>query len=562
MPIFEVGTEIDLDEYITVVHTDKSESKDYKVTCTDEKLTINGHTISSDTFGTYKLVVTSGSKTIKVSVDIRSSYNISIINYLAQLENHSQNYTLLDCHADSTTGKLTYRYSYLHNEKYVAIFNEDNPGQTATSDDGTVSADSTILATLSDGNAYWGVFNTAGKPVYDAGKASFSDYYITGELSVDASSATGTIETADDGSEYESVSAPASFTQSLLNYGYSALPDKEGYGYGVTYLDAVDSNKDGTVDGVQYTTTITASGKVLGYTFGILTAIGTSTNAAIEASTKDVSYVPAAITAPEVVTAFSNINAMATKNQTLTITLNPADSTGKVVDLTATGVDTSTYAYYSMIGITGELSSVSTITADGVLNTLVEKDPGNADADKKVTTSVSAYFNRDGKGYNYSDGTTSALTDVTDVFTIAGVNALTTAPVTAEAINSTEFTSSSSKDGVAHFAGKVGDNDGKTVANKFFEQLFNALPIAFAKTAFGTYLAQATEFNAGDKHALTLYSDYLDIAVNTTSNEISMSVLLYMPIGKANPYILATYAVSGLGTTVNDFSSYVVAPAA
>ena len=74
---FAIGTQVDLDEYITVVYTDNKEDKNFTVQCISANasdLTIDGHVVTTAVAGTYTVEVRSGdnARTMRIPLDFRT----------------------------------------------------------------------------------------------------------------------------------------------------------------------------------------------------------------------------------------------------------------------------------------------------------------------------------------------------------------------------------------------------------------------------------------------------------------------------------------------------------
>jgi hypothetical protein len=286
--------------------------------------------------------------------------------------------------------------------------------------------------------------------------------------------------------------------------------------------------------------------------------IGTTKVDSLETAIKDDSYVPAAVIATEVTNDFAAVKSG--KNATAEIVFSPADENGNVVDISAYTADQlGANGFNAMFQSTYPISSKVTMTEDGLLATLTEKDTAGVASENKL-----AYFNRDGAGYGYSstDGKTEALSGISDVLADSRINVWTPIAVTEAAVNSTDWLKRTEDEtaGTVSFTGSVGDNTGSDVTNTLFAQLFDQFGwFTIGGSRIGSYLAAPVDFSSG-KHALTLYSEYSDVTVNATTKDLSITALIYLPFSDIDDnYVLATYTISNVGTTVNDFSSYVVA---
>jgi len=566
IPYVEVNAVVDFEQYIVCKMSDGSTGTAYTLTCASDKVTINGHKVTATEVGDYTITVTSGDKTIRAGLTVKTKEGLEVINFLKPLAANPQNYTI-DTYDLDKTQQLVYGGStYIHNPSYVAIFDKTNIGSV----DDKGEPNSTILAQLSNGNAYWGSFDSTGKPVFAPGSASYGDYYITGDLVLDGADF---VSTFDEKGE-ESLSASATFTQSLLNYGMSQLPERYGYSYSTTdLLGFADTNGDDVNDTMLLLTNV-KQGEQEGYwTIAGLHSIGSTNMKALDDAIVDDAYLPAAITAPEVATAFDNIR---TTSNFSTLSMWPSDQNG---DPLAEADITDKSAYATMIfGNKKTYSQIVTSTAEGL--DVVYGFMG-VDADNKPVLNQEggmALFNRDGASYqaittkNKDTGalstTTKAVEGVTDVWTLAKATALTARAITTTGINSTEFTDKTAAEGVVTLTGKMGDNDGTTVTNILAQQILDqCIAVAFSaegsttNVGLGTYLTDAVEFNGGNKHALTVYSEYSAISVTTATNMVFITGTIYLPIGgdATDNYIGFGYMVNGVGATNFDFSKYVAA---
>jgi hypothetical protein len=565
IPLVKVGAELDLDTVIIVTTSDgATTSKDYTVTCSNTAVTLTGHVFKSTAPGSMELVVKAGGKSIKPTVEVKTETGIELIDFFKTLDATPQNYTLTCMTVDKTTNSLVYDdLSFFHNEKYIAVYNAANPGEVGT--DGTPN--STLLATLTDGKAYWGAFDSTGKPVFDAGAVNYSDYYISNDLSVDGNAFTSTLD--DTGAE--TITAPTAVTTAFINFGFGRS-GVTGYSIGDTeVVGTTDADNNGVIESVTLALYVTKDSK--DYLFQIFTLenVGATTVAAMETAIKDSSYVPATITAPEVTKEFTDTATGG--NYTTTISLYASDDQGAPIPTATVAATPANYNYASLFGTDGlGYRSTTTITSDGFF----AKNESLSIATDVATATVSlvdeaSYFNRDSKVYKVAYdstkkvATTTEVTGVTDVWSVASAKSFKIDGVTEAGVNSTEWTKKTVSGTATTFVGKVGDNDGTTAANLLFKQMFDQLRFfawgSASPETIGTYFTEASELSSGDKHALTLYSDWLSFTVDTTAKTIAAKALVYLPIGKVNgsAYMTMEYSISAVGTTTNDFSAFVPA---
>lgn len=567
VPVVKVNTELDLDTIVVITMSDgTTTSKVYTVTCSDASVTLTGHIFKATAPGDFVVVVVAGGKTIKVTIDVKTEADLGLIDFFKTVDLTPSNYTIRDLKYNSTTKSFDYDgLSFFHNEKYVAIYDETNPGSTTSSGE----ANSTLLATLSNGKSYWGSLDSTGKPVFDAGVVNFGDYYITSALSVDGNAFASTIET--DGTE--TIVAPAAVTTAFINsaFGQSGV---SGYEIGTTeVVGYTDANSDGKFEDVTLAAYVTKDST--DYVFQIFTikAVGTTKVDFMETAITDASYVPADITAPEVVNEFTAVKEAG--NYTTTIEMYCCDSKGAPIPTATIAATPANYNYTKMFGNDGlGYRQTTTITSDGLFSKYETLDIATTVAAATATLgNEAAYFNRDSKAYKVAydtttkKATTTEVSGATDVWTTEAAKLWTVEGVTDAAINSTEWTKKTVSGTATTFEGKVGDNDGTTQGNLLFAQMFDQFGfIAWGtdKEGTGTYLTSASDFTTStgtEKHALTVYSDWASFTVDPTAKTISAQALVYLPIGKAagSAYVMMEYSVSAVGTTTNDFSAFTVA---
>lgn len=587
IPLVKVGAELDLDTVIIVTTSDgATTSKDYTVTCSNTAVTLTGHVFKSTAPGSIELVVTAGGKSIKPTIEVKTETGIGLINFFKNVDLTPQNYTISELDYNSTSKSLVYgNETIFHNEKYIAAYNINEPGSVSS----TGKANSIILATLSDGKAYWGNVDATGKAVFKQPSVTFGQYYITGDLSVDGSAFVSTIDDAGNETILGGSAITTAFIESAFGNSADDLTDTSGNALAVgdtEVLGFTDANKDGVYEDITlgcYLTKTTTDDAL--FAFFTISDVGTTKSSIVEAALTDASYVPAVINAPELVTSFAA--AATAANYTTEIKAYASDSNGNPVATATVAAAAAKYGYCWLMGTDGlGFDMKSTITADGVyseIDTVTYAAKSETDATIVGTSafgSKAAFFNRNSQAYQMSystktaAATTTAISGVTDVWTSTSAKAMTVSGVTAAAINSQQWTSNKTDatSGLVTIAGTVGDDTKTGKTDTLFAQMFDQFrfyswtDLNDGKTAdhLGTFLANYSDWSAdssGNYHALACQSNWTFI-VNPKTNEISCKTLFYMPTGRANPYFVLEYTVSAVGTTTNDFSAYVPASTA
>lgn len=573
IPYMEEGVVLDLDKYVTIEYSDGSTDKNYEITCSKKALTIveGTHKIKSDVSDTYTIVVKAGPLTTKLTIEVLSNEQLKLMEFLAPLDENPRNYSI-DLSADGE-----YYWSYFHNENYTGVWNKDNP--TELDDEG--NPNSTILAKLSDGNAYWGSVGKDGagnpKAVFEPGPVKNWDwYYFTMDLALDASDSGWTSYEGED-----VLMLGPTFCQNLLNYGCSQLPENNGLEYyGAVVVDYIDTNIDGNPDKYVFDCLVKAGNEIGTYCTVTLYDIGKTNPAFMQQAVTQASYVPARITADEVTTAFNAINTAG--NYTMTLKAWSCTSQS-LTPITPAPADIPEDGCANIFGTTDAVITQK-VTADGIYSEYKGKKLNQAangytvDSDYTLMD-VSAVYNAGGHAYatelDATDGSptegqikpATEITGVTNVFTLNEVKGMTAGAVNQAAVNGTTWTGKA-EDTAAHtvtLKGDVGDNDGASVhENTLFEQLLNMFggDTYGVLNSMGTTWTKAEEFSQGDKHALSLYSSYDAFIVNTTTNEVSIVFDMYAPIGLGNGYFGMSITIDHIGTTTFDFSTLTAGVAA
>lgn len=572
IPYMEEGVALDLDKYVTIEYSDGSTDKNYEISCSKAALKIvdGTHKIKSDESDTYTIVVKAGPLTTKLTIEVLSNEQLKLMEFLAPLEENPRNYTI-----DIGVGD-EYYWSYYHNENYTGVWNKNNPTEVDDDPESETYGEpnSTILAQLEDGNAYWGAVGKDGsgnpKAQFEPGPVKNWDwYYFTMDLALDAS----------DGSwvSYEGedvLMLGPTFCQNLLNYGCSQLPDRNGLEYyGAVVVDYVDINIDGNPDKYIFDCLVKAENEIGTYCTVTLYDIGTTNPAFMQTAITDASYVPARITSGEIPTVFNAIDTAA--NYTMTLKAWSCTSSS-LTPMTPAAADIPEDGCANMFGTTDAVITQK-VTTDGIYTEYKGKKLNQAangytvDADYSLFD-ASAVYNAGGHSYHAElDATEGSptegqikpateITGVTNVFTLAEVDSMTAGAVTATAADTTVWTrkTTNAAENTVTWRGEVGDNDGVNVhENALFEQLLNMFgnETYGVLTSMGTTWTKAEEFSQGDKHALSLYSTYDSFTVNTTTNEVNIVFDMYAPIGLGNGYFGMSLTIDHIGTTTFDFST-------
>jgi len=563
--------EVDLDDYYQVTLDDNTTSSKYGIENTNdaEDITIEGHKVTAHKVGDYEIKLVCEGFSTYVMIHCKSDMNIQWIELVNDLNNNNSganNYTIELGSYNSLTGIWDYDVTYAHNPNYIAIYNKNDPGETATDEDGNVGPNSTILAKLSDGYAYWGSFDTDDKPVFENGKCNFNNYYISLPMKgVSGMSFTSNVDTK---TGVETLEATAAIEQNFLNYGISSFPENYGYTCDSLVVNALeDEDEDGKIDAAYLTAYVidNASQKTEIWTDIKLTDIGSTSIASLETAIADASYVPSKLD----VTPIKNAFAKATENGNYTITqeLYPCDSEGNLIPSSEIeSYEEFLLGYY--LG-TAKNTIVTTVTSDGIDSVWTQ--------DGEKTMSI-AYWNEDGKSYGgtwgYEDGATTPTTtkteleNITNVFDNETVKSYTASNVTDAGIENTDWsTRVANDDGTYSYDGSVGDNTTEGQTNLFYQQLFDQDPIfvftmqsSGEKVGIGTLLTMDGGLSYTDHStcSFTVSSSYESATFNPTTGELSVSALIYLPLtGYDIKYYKTAYTISDIGTTTNDFTGYV-----
>ena len=559
LPYITIGDVLDLDQYITIKYEDNSSDHKFSVTCTNSAVSIDGHSVIATEAGTYNLLIKAGSLQAKLSLQVVTEEHMGLINFLAPLNDNPQNFTI-DLFADD------YFYSAIHTENYIGIYNIYDPAEKVKDDKGneTDEYNSTLLAKLADGHAYWGhVEEDAAKnpvPVFDPGYASWNNYYITQSLSLDATD----FELTDLGGSEPALVSSTSFEDSFMSVGLSKPESslaKYGYSWaGMAFMGLQDNDSDGVDDGALFLALINmqkedGTSEVGAFAYLQIRDIGTTTVDFLNKATSDASYVPLIPKADEITTVFDQINQG--KNYTVTLEMFSADDKGNPLATPAANDGT--------VIITGAsyTKTVTTVTETGIHSVLERK--AAEEADGKVTVSELAkagelaYWTDGTNCYTSSlgkDGNMSAKEQVqegTDVLSIENVKPWTAQNVTENEINNTIWTKKTANGTKVTMKGQCGDNDNAgNVTNLLFVALFNMSPFS----QIGTALGKAEKFTNGEYGSLIYMSNYEEVTVDTATKDVTVFVNAYLPFSDIeNKNMGLKLTISNVGTTTNDFSS-------
>lgn len=558
LPYITIGDVLDLDQYITIKYEDNSSDHKFSVTCTNSAVSIDGHSVIATEAGTYNLLIKAGSLQAKLSLQVVTEEHMGLINFLEPLADNPQNFTI-DLFASD------YLRSYIHTENYVGIYDIYNPTKKVEDDKGneTDEYDSTLLAKLADGHAYWGHIEGTAKnpvPVFDPGYASWNNYYITQSLSLDATD----FEVTDLGGSEPALVSSSSFEDSFMSVGLS-IPEssikKNGWSWaGMAFMGLQDNNTDGVDDGALFMALINetkddGTTELGAFCYVQIRNIGTTDVDFLRNTTSDASYVPAIPKADEITTVFDQINQG--KNYTVTLEMYSADDKGNPLAAPASKDGT--------VMITGAsyTKTVTTVTETGIHSVLERK--AAEEADGKVTVSELAkagelaYWTDGTNCYTSSlgkDGNMSAKEQVqegTDVLSIENVKPWTAQNVTENEINNTVWTKKTANGTKVTMKGQCGDNDNAgNVTNLLFVALFNMSPFS----QIGTALGKAEQFTNGEYGSLISMSNYEEVTVDTATKDVTVFVNAYLPFSDVdNKNMGLKLTISNVGTTTNDFST-------
>lgn len=570
LPYLQLGKSLDLDEYIYASLEDGSKSSDYEVTCSSKEVTLTGHAVTASKVGQYTLVVTAGAKTSKITLDVRSKKQIEIIDFLKPLETTPQNYTVSLYSGSTGYWTLYHTPNYVVSAVYGAIENKESLSAKRLTDDfgdgDEVEPGETfynmIIARLANSKGYFGYVDqnededgnvTSYFPTFEPGYVSYDNYYMTMDLSLDGAD----VNYEESGDLAGELVSTTGFETNLLNYGLSQFPnyyaddDGNAYQYAGAVLDGLyDYDDDGVYDELVFQCLVSA-GDTLGSWCSVgISNIGTTSLDFMTDVATNSDYVPTPIDSSEIATAYSNL--ASGKNYTVTWTMESTDSSYEPTsddDYLGEDADACGWLFGGKKAVATELftedGTVGLFTVDGEnLSAVAYWDDG--------TDSYSSAYDSETSGMpapTKSEG-------VSDVYS-SGLFAYASS-VTATGLSTTNWTGKTTDEttGIVTFEGDVGDNDGEEASNALFQQLVSQ-SLFFSGYADSFTEAQTFSSSSGatSVHALTCYSDYGAIVVNPSTNEVSVEIDMYVPIGLDNPTMTMKIEISEIGTTSFDFST-------
>ncbi len=562
----EINKAVNLDDYYQVVMDDENSTirHEFTITCEDESVKIDGHNVTGTKLGDYQLKLAVNDKEKYIDFSVRSAYNIELIKFFDKFqESDGKNYRIDLGEYDEGTKEWEYgNYTILHNQDYVVIFDADDPG--AVDEDGY--ANSTILATLIDGNAYWGSFDEKGMPVFENGKTRLDKYYIGGSMILDGSSFTSI---TDDVTKEEMLVGGKKQVQTFLSYGMSSFPENNGYtSNGFYVLGLTDEDKDGTNDTLYARITVdgpsaddkTTITKDQEWCTVKISEVGSCTWSSVEAAIKDEKYVPKKLDSSEIVTAFEKL--AEGNNYTTTITVEPLDNDEETITDPTKVDDTSAIAlltgYKAAFTEKNYVVDANNIAADAYL--AGERFASIAswkDGDK-------SYFGQYIAGETESEDKISKVED-TDGKYLNVMKSYTVSSVDTSTIADVDWTKKVPDGSTVTFAGAIGDDADGEKTNGFFEGLFNqvfalSVTLSNGKTyPFGTYLTMdgTVEYSDGSTCSYTASSSYDSVKVDTSTNEITIDATIYLPSQSLTQnYVHCSYTISDIGSTSYDFSTF------
>ncbi len=556
---------VDLDEYFQVIMDDDASTvrHEFSVSCSDSNLVIDGHKIKGTAIGEYEIRLAVNDKKRYVTFSVKSEYNIELINFLKTFEDtDGKNYRIDLGSYNKNTKRFGYQnYTLIHNQNYAIAFDAEDPGAI---DEETGESNSFILANLSDGNGYMGYFNEDGDPEFEYGKMNIDNYYIMGSMILDGTAFTSEFDeiTGD-----ETLIGDATQAKKFLNYGMSNLVENYGYSENSFYvLDLTDEDNDGVKDTLYATITVDGTSQS-GVSFTDeewctvkISQVGTAKWDSVEKARIDEAYVPQKVDVSEITTAFTNLTT--SNNYTTTMSIYACDAEGTPIEADAVA------DYSSMYLTTGSKQAIKEIhTVTGAAEVEAKAYVGDELALKK------AYWTEDGTAYlgtyvkeNEEGNEETTKTADEKGASKASMVALTAANVDTKTIADAIWKKKKVDGNLITYSGDIGDNnlnDGQT--NGFFEGLFNQIFCLSYKSGttavgFGTYMTidGTVQYTSGDTCSYTVSSSYEEVSVNTSTNEVSIKALIYLPFSDIEqPYMMCEYVVSDVNSTVNDFSGYV-----
>ncbi len=536
---FTVGETIDLDEYITVNYNDGSTDQDFSVSCSSAGVTIEDHSVTFTAAGDYTLEIESGDgyRTIRASVTVKTAETMEVIDFLYPILNNTDNFTYKLYEYNYYYGFFSHYGTVAHTETYTTMYDPDDYGTVSLYS----SFDGQILATLSDGNYYWGNFVDGGADVeFDPGIESNGSYYyirmanILDPLDFDVY----TDET------YGDYIAGGTSVSEALFYNLS-LGTSSYYTFGTCDLVAwVDNDSDGVYDEVVLWPSVWSDyyNQYIYYTDLIvgITDIGTTGIDVLDNAVGNADYLPDPIEYDDLGTA---LDALASaKNYTVEVSLY--------------GYDYSNDEFYSDIpedhflndwlGITKSIEQTNYVTEDGIYSEVTVY--GDDDPSYEF-----AYFNNNSQGYYYANGTypwdetytydhyLTAIEGVTDIFSEDDINYAFASNIDSSDLDTMNFSGYEEGEGYTTWEADVGYDDLTTKSDGLFEDILNQLSIFYNTTygGLGSLLTYGGMYSSGTGSVSFDVSSWYDYITVYDDGSIDICAILYEPSSQytsANSY--------------------------
>ncbi|MBP5091903.1 MAG: hypothetical protein J6328_05045 [Bacilli bacterium] len=566
LPYLVVNQQIDLADYFEVEYSDGSKDANFSISAFEnakDAILIEGTKVTAYTTGTFDLTLKAGNYDCIKTIDCRTTNGIKVIEFFKNLAEVGTNYSI-DSMDMNNRGQLIYEGSTsVHTDKYFAMYNKDNPGETAKNGE----QNSIILAILSDNKIYQGNFDTDGNPAFEPGDlgGDWGNYYVNMPLAIDGGMFSSTFDKLGD----EVMTAKSDVTSKICQTGF-LVSLNSGYTIGETEIYDFGEDENGKIsyiDLLMYCYAADDTAHTTPYLFSIfrIRDVGTTSVESLERVSKDTSYLPEAINVDELKTAMTNLKTA--ENYTVTTTIEPADRNGTTV----TNPD-DTYAYVRVFGTDKPLTEVTTVTPDGIESVLKDGEDVIAKA---------AYFNRDGHAYEVIGKLNADKVLEYTAKELSAANAVeapealkfTAAGITDASIDATLWNKKTARnDGTFALVGKVGDNDGSAPTNGFYKEMMDQMAlVTFKDEDTGDSIGYGSHYTAAIKgwdeagvelHALSINSSYESVIFNPTTGAINAKANIQYPAlaGTQNLYWNTIYAVSEIGTTAAaDFSGYAIA---
>ncbi len=537
---FQVGEEVDLEEYIAIKMSDGTLSTDYAYTleCASEDLIINGHVITTEVAGQYGITVVAGSAKRKITADFRTKENIDLINFLAQGQENPKNYYAHE-YDITDAGELEYVSSVTHTDDYCAWADLTDLGNDH--DEETNS----IAALLADGYWYWGAFNAEGTPVFEPGKFSPTNYYFYGDFPTTGDLFSTVVDEDGEESLVADASAAKDFYGAAIGYSLNAAYSWDSLAFiGAIYDDA----EENIVEALFQPLIKDSKGTV--YSTGIfgITGFGEAKVDALETVAEDRTFIPAAIHADEVVAVLESADLA--KNYTIDFEMQALDESQEAI--TAESATLETNIMYLVFGGVIDVKSTLTVTESDMVADFTYTEVADGAASEvnekigyKVADEVVTMYALNEAGDAYEETTVEGISTLAE--TGLGKN-YAVASIDKSAVNDVEWNANvydATEDLYTITSASVGDDDGTTQTNGLF--------LDFVKYNFLFDLDKWFEpmdgWGDGEMHSLSQCTRGYNISVSKTNNEIDVSVLMYSPFSDADGYIRFNWSISDVGTS-------------